>query len=76
MRRYMKRFIHLIEGLPTLGGVLRTKYNQYHSVVMPLKRYLRGKGVHFHFNTQVTDIDFSFFLDKKNGYGLTYPETQ
>ncbi len=70
MRRYMKRFIHLIEGLPTLGGVMRTKYNQYHSVVMPLKRYLRGKGVHFHFNTQVTDIDFSFFLDKKTATAL------
>ncbi|HVO59345.1 MAG TPA: oleate hydratase, partial [Terriglobales bacterium] len=24
MRRYMKRFIHLVEGLPRLGGVLRT----------------------------------------------------
>ena len=30
MRRYMKRFIHLVEGLPRLGGVLRTRYNQYH----------------------------------------------
>ena len=65
MRRYMKRFIHLVEGLPTLGGIMRTKYNQYHSVVMPLKRYLREKGVQFHLNTQVTDIDFNFFLDKK-----------
>lgn len=70
MRRYMKRFIHLVEGLPTLGGIMRTKYNQYHSVVMPLKRYLCGKGVQFHLNTQVTDIDFSFFLDKKTVTGL------
>ncbi|TNE81242.1 MAG: oleate hydratase, partial [Gammaproteobacteria bacterium] len=35
MRRYMKRFIHLLDGMPRLGGVMRTKYNQYHSVVVP-----------------------------------------
>jgi len=65
MRRYMKRFIHLVEGLPRLGGVMRTKYNQYHSVVVPFKRYLRERGVHFDMNTQVTDIDFNLSSDKK-----------
>lgn len=58
MRRYMRRFIHLVEGLPWLGGVMRTKYNQYHSVILPLKRYLEEKGVEFILNTQVVDIDF------------------
>ena len=43
MRRYMKRFIHLVAGLPKLGGVMRTKYNQYHSVVIPLQRYLKKR---------------------------------
>lgn len=65
MRRYMKRFIHLVDGLPCLGGVLRTKYNQYHSVVLPLKNYLSERGVVFQTNTRVTDIDFELSADKK-----------
>ena len=65
MRRYMKRFIHLVEGLHQLGGVMRTKYNQYHSVILPLQNYLNEKGVHFDMHTQVIDIDFNFSASKK-----------
>lgn len=65
MRRYMKRFIHLVEGLPRLGGVMRTKYNQYDSVVRPMKIYLDKRRVKFRMNTQVTDIDFGIGADKK-----------
>jgi len=63
MRRYMKRFIHLVEGLPRLGGVLRTKYNQYDSVVVPLQRYLEARGVQFRTGTEVVDIDFDLSAD-------------
>ncbi|MEA3332756.1 MAG: oleate hydratase, partial [Pseudomonadota bacterium] len=65
MRRYMKRFIHLVDGLPKLGGIMRTKYNQYHSVVIPLQRYLQKRGVHFDMQTQVIDIEFNLSADKK-----------
>lgn len=65
MRRYMKRFIHLIEGLPYLGGVMRTKYNQYHSVIVPLQRYLAAKGVRFLAGKEVVDIDFDLPSHKK-----------
>ena len=65
MRRYMKRFIHLVDGLPRLGGIMRTKYNQYHSVVAPLQRYLQERGVHFDMQTQVIDIEFDLSTDKK-----------
>ena len=65
MRRYMKRFIHLVDGLHRLGGVMRTKYNQYHSVILPLQRYLQERGVNFDMNTQVIDIDFNLSADKK-----------
>lgn len=65
MRRYMKRFIHLLDGMPRLGGVMRTQYNQYHSVVIPLKRYLQERGVQFHLQTQVVDIDFDLSADRK-----------
>jgi len=60
MRRYMRRFIHLVDGLNRLGGVMRTKYNQYHSVIVPLQRFLEKKGVQFQMQTQVVDIDFVF----------------
>ena len=64
MRRYMKRFIHLVDGLYRLGGVLRTKYNQYDSVIRPMRRYLEERGVHFEMNTTVEDIDFNLSADK------------
>ncbi len=65
MRRYMKRFIHLLEGMPRLGGVMRTKYNQYHSVVVPLVRYLQEAGVRIDTRTQVQNIDFDLSDDQK-----------
>lgn len=65
MRRYMKRFMHLVDGLPKLGGVMRTKYNQYDSVIRPIKRYLEEKGVNFDMGTEVIDIDFNLSNDKK-----------
>ena len=65
MRRYMKRFMHLVAGLYRLGGVMRTKYNQYHSDIVPLTRYLEKRGVNFQTNTRVTDIDFELSADKK-----------
>ena len=64
MQRYMKRFMHLVEGLYKLGGVMRTKYNQYDSVVRPMKRYLESKGVQFEMGKEVVDIDFNLAADK------------
>ncbi len=65
MRRYMKRFIHLVEGLPRLGGVMRTKYDQYHSVVVPMQRYLEARGVEFQTGKEVVDVDFDLSADRK-----------
>lgn len=65
MRRYMKRFIHLVDGLNRLGGVMRTKYNQYHSVALPMKNYLAERGVQFDLGKEVVDIDFDLAADAK-----------
>ena len=65
MKRYMERFIHLVPGLEKLRGVMRTKYNQYHSVVLPIVDYLREQGVHIEMQVQVTDVDFDISLDQK-----------
>jgi len=70
MRRYMKRFMHLMPGLKQIGGILRTKYNQYHSVVLPLENYLREKGVQFRLESRVLDIDFDLEEGRKTATAL------
>ena len=60
LKRYLLRFVHLFpsDGLKALTGVWRTPYNQYDSMVLPLTRWLKGKGVNFELSVQVTDLDF------------------
>ena len=58
MKRYMQRFIHLLPGMSTMRDLLFTKYNQYDSLVLPLKKHLESKGVNFVFNTTVKDLEF------------------
>ena len=45
--------------IETLAGVTRTPYNQYESVILPLKAYLEAQGVQFETGRTVTDIDFA-----------------
>jgi len=70
MRRYMLRFMHLMPGMKYLHGIWRTKYNQYHSVVVPLQRWLSDKGVRFELDSRVTDIDFDLSGGKKRATAL------
>ena len=65
MRRYMQRFIHLLPGMSTMRGLVFTKYNQYESLVLPLKKHLEAKGVQFRFNTTVTDLDIDVSDEEK-----------
>lgn len=58
MKLYVHRFIHHIGGLPDFSALKFTKYNQYESLVLPLYKWLLDKGVTFHFDTVVTDVDF------------------
>ncbi|MGN0143649.1 MAG: oleate hydratase, partial [Clostridium sp.] len=64
-RRYMNRMIFEFSRIETLEGVTRTPYNQYESVILPLKKYLEGFGVDFISNTKVKDLEF------KQGPGIT-----
>ncbi len=74
MRRYMKRFIHLVDGLYKLGGVMRTKYNQYDSVVRPLRRYLEKRKVNFELGKEVVNIDFDLSADEKKASVLYFKD--
>ena len=57
-KRYMNRMIFEFTRIETLEGVTRTPYNQYESVILPLKKYLEEYNVDFMVNTKVTDLDF------------------
>ncbi len=58
MKRYLMRFVHMMQGFNRLQGIMRTTYNQYDSMVRPLARYLSEKGVRFVSDTIVSDILF------------------
>ncbi|MGL4737195.1 MAG: oleate hydratase [Cellulosilyticaceae bacterium] len=64
-KRYMERMIFEFSRIETLEGVTRTPYNQYDSVIVPLRAYLDGYGVNFRTDATVTDLDF------KEGHDLT-----
>lgn len=58
-KRYLLRFSHMIGGFNRLQGIMRTVYNQYDSLVLPLRKWLDGRGVRFERGTRVTDLDLS-----------------
>ncbi|MFG1289734.1 oleate hydratase [Xanthobacter versatilis] len=57
-KRYLVRFAHLVSGFNRLHGIMRTTYNQYDSLVLPLRKWLEARGVRFELNTRVTDLEF------------------
>jgi oleate hydratase len=58
-KRYLVRFSHMVAGFDRLQGIMRTVYNQYDSMVKPLRKWLNDRGVVFQTNTCVTDIGIS-----------------
>ncbi|OOY21091.1 oleate hydratase [Thioclava sp. DLFJ5-1] len=56
MRRYLRRFIHLFPGFTRIAGILRTRYNQYDSLIAPIVSWLRDRGVQIVTGTQVVDV--------------------
>ena len=56
-KRYLHRFMLEFSRIETLGGVKRTIYNQYDSLVRPLLHWLESRGVDLEFGCTVTDID-------------------
>lgn len=58
MKRYIKRYIHHIGGLPDFTALRFTKYNQYESMILPMIKYLEEHGVQFHYNIKVMNVEF------------------
>jgi oleate hydratase len=57
-KRYLVRFSHMVLGFERLEGIMRTVYNQYDSMVLPLQKWLQDRGVVFQLATGVTDLEF------------------
>lgn len=56
-KRYLHRFMLEFSRIETLAGVKRTIYNQYDSLVLPLKSWLEEQGVQLITDCRVTDLD-------------------
>ncbi len=65
MKRYTVRFMQHLDGVEHLKGILRTKYDQYNSLILPLQKYLADHGVNFVANTTATDMELLFDGGKK-----------
>jgi oleate hydratase len=70
MRRYALRFMHLLPGFNQLKGIMRTVYNQYDSVILPVEHWLRQRGVNIVMNASITDVDFSIAAHEKHATAL------
>lgn len=59
LKRYLLRFTHMVAGFNQLHGIMRTYYNQYDSLVLPLRKWLDERGVRYELGTTVNDIAFT-----------------
>lgn len=71
-KRYLLRFIQLFPDFNQMGGVWRTPYNQYDSMILPLITWLQAEGVHFSLNTEVTGLDFDLDSGWRSVQGIRY----
>jgi len=58
MKRYMRRFMHDFHRMVQGAGEVVTPYHNYDSIVMPITKWLKEKGVNFEMGCKVTNLDF------------------
>lgn len=59
MRRYLLRFMHQFPKIADMTGIYHTRYSQYHSIVVPIQRWLKSHGVRFRNRTEVLDLELT-----------------
>ena len=57
-KRYILRFIHVSPTVHTQQCIRSTRYNQFESIVLPVKTWLGRNGVNFLRGCAVTDVEF------------------
>lgn len=57
-RRFMYRFLHILPELSTMKTILRTRFNQYDAIIVPITDWLKKQGVTFLTGATVTDVAF------------------
>jgi oleate hydratase len=72
MRRYMNRFLYLLPDLSLMSRVLRTRFDQYETIIEPMLSWLSPRGVNFLTRTLVQDIGFAQTPDHLTASGLQY----
>ena len=58
MKRYMHLFFHEMPHMNTMVALERTRYTNFHSFILPALRFLQKKGVNFHYDRRISDVDF------------------
>ena len=58
LKRYMHKFFHELPRIHDMSGIKRVRHNQYESIILPIMKFLEGKGVQFLKNHRVTDMKF------------------
>ena len=57
-RRYLARFaMYVGKPLLELSMIVHTQYNEYDSIIEPIEKWLKEKGVRFQMETRVRDIE-------------------
>lgn len=73
-KRYLMRFTHMVSGFNRLRGIMRTVYNQYDSLVRPLRKWLEERGVCFELGARVTDLSFGGSAGKRRVEAIVYEQ--
>src|SRR5690242_2353358 len=72
MRRYMNRFLYLLPDLSLMSRVLRTRFDQYETIIEPMLSWLSPRGVNFLTHTFVRDVGFAQTPDRLTASSLEY----
>ncbi len=72
LKRYLLRFVQLFPDFNKMGGVWRTPYNQYDSMILPLVTWLKAQGVHYLLDAEVIGIEFDLSGECRTATGIRY----
>ncbi|MEP7705125.1 oleate hydratase [Paraglaciecola sp. 25GB23A] len=70
LKRYMHLFFHTMPHFHDMTPIQRTKYTNFHSFVLPALKLLEDKGVNIHYQSKITDAEFSKVNGKQCLTGL------